>query len=252
MSNRTGTKGKCATIISVGNEILSGDVVDTNAAWLAKRLSTQGVTIERIMVVGDDEEEISEAIKNCNSDFVFVMGGLGPTHDDVTREGVANGVGRKIERNKEVERMLNQKYGISGSLLKMADMPAGSEVIVNPVGVAPGFIVGNAIVLPGMPDEMRGIFEVIASLFIDAGGIKGEEWIITDMAEHELWEIMGEAVKKFADVEIGSYPYIERIGARKEYRLRIKLQSANITALNQAKVWLKRAIEIESYSLPKI
>jgi len=68
--------GKGATIISVGNEILSGDVVDTNASWLAKRLSAQGVAVKKIIVVGDDEEEISEAINGCHSDIVFVMGGV--------------------------------------------------------------------------------------------------------------------------------------------------------------------------------
>ncbi len=235
-------KGKGATIISVGNEILSGDVIDTNSSWLARRLSTQGVDVEMIIVVGDDVEAISEVIKSCNSDFVFVMGGLGPTHDDVTREGVAKGVGKDLERNEAAERALREKYGISGTLLKMADMPEGSEVIANPVGVAPGFRVGNIIVMPGVPEEMRGMFEGIASFFRDDTGMRKEEWIMTDKSEHEIVEVLNEAVKEFVGVKIGSYPYVDREGEGKSYKLRIKLLSANPEVLKRAKRWLEERI----------
>ena len=235
-------KGKGATIISVGNEILSGDVIDTNSTWLAKRLSTQGVDVEKIMVVGDVVEAISEVIKSCNSDFVFVMGGLGPTHDDVTREGVAKGVGKDLERNMEAERALKEKYGISGTLLKMADTPEGSEIIANPVGVAPGFRVGNIIVMPGVPEEMRGMFEGIASFFRDDTGMRKEEWIMTDKSEHEILEVLNEAVKEFVDVKIGSYPYVDREGEGKSYKLRIKLLSADPEVLKRAKRWLEEKI----------
>ncbi len=235
-------KGKNATIISVGNEILSGDVVDTNSTWLAKRLSTQGVAVEKIMVVGDDVEAISEVIKSCHSDFVFVMGGLGPTHDDVTREGVAKGVSKELERNSEAERALIERYGISGSLLKMADMPEGSEIIANPVGVAPGFWVNNIIVLPGVPEEMRGMFDGIASFFRDDRGIRKEGWIMTDKSEHEILDVLNEAVKEFADVKIGSYPYVDREGEGRSYKLRLKLLSADPDALNRAKRWLEERI----------
>jgi molybdenum cofactor synthesis domain-containing protein len=235
-------KGKGATIICVGNEILSGDVIDTNSSWLAKRLSTQGVDVEKIMVIGDGVEAISEVIKSCNSDFVFVMGGLGPTHDDVTREGVAKGIGKDLERNEEAERALKEKYGISGTLLKMADMPEGSGIIANPVGVAPGFRVGNIVVMPGVPEEMRGMFEGIASFFRDDTGMRKEEWIMTDKSEHEILEVLNEAVKEFVDVKIGSYPYVDREGEGKSYKLRIKLLSADPEALKRAKRWLEEKI----------
>ncbi len=110
MGNKASAKAKSATILCVGDEILSGDVVDTNSAWLAKRLSAQGVGVEKIMVIGDDVDAISAALKTCNSDFVFVMGGLGPTHDDITREGVAKGVGKALERNEEAASVLKAKY----------------------------------------------------------------------------------------------------------------------------------------------
>jgi molybdenum cofactor synthesis domain-containing protein len=235
-------KSKSATIISVGDEILSGDVVDTNSTWLAKRLSMQGVDVEKIMAVGDDVDAIGEVIRSCHSDFIFVMGGLGPTHDDVTREGVAKGVGKELERNEVAERALRAKYGIKDSLLKMADMPVGSEVIANPIGVAPGFRTDNIIVLPGVPEEMMSMFDEIASLFRDDKGIRKEGWIMTDKSEHEILEVLNEAVKEFVDVKIGSYPYVDRKG--EGYKLRLKLLSADPEALKHAKRWLEERIRI--------
>lgn len=240
MSNGTG--GKCAAIISVGNELLSGDIVDANSTWLAKRLSRQGVAVEKMLVVGDDEEEISDAIKSCHSDFIFVMGGLGPTHDDVTREGVAKGVGKALCRNEEAERALKESYGLSGALLKMADMPAGSVVIANPVGAAPGFMIDNVIVLPGVPEEMREIFMSIAASF--RAEIKEAEWITTNKGEHEILDVLNEAVKRFPAVTIGSYPYVDKTagGGKRRYNVRIKLLSGDAEALKRAKRWLEERI----------
>jgi molybdenum cofactor synthesis domain-containing protein len=236
MKNRLPTRSKNATIICVGDELLRGDIVDTNSSWLAKRLFTQGVAVKKIMVVGDEVVEISEAIKSCNSDFVFVIGGLGPTHDDVTREGVAKGVEKSLRRNEEAERILTDNYGLRGKLLKMADMPIGSEVIRNPVGTAPGFKVDNVIVMPGVPEELRGMFDPIASSFRDDNAIMTEEWIETDKPEHEILDALNEAVRRFADVKIGSYPYMD--GEARTYKGRIKLVSPDIETIKRAKKWL--------------
>jgi molybdenum cofactor synthesis domain-containing protein len=175
MNNRAIKKGKDATIINIGDELLRGDIADTNSSWLAKRLFTQGVAVKKIMVVGDDEGEISEAVKNSKSDFVFVIGGLGPTHDDVTREGVAKGVG-----------------------------------------------------------------EGIASSFRDDNAIMAEEWILTDKPEHEILDVLNEAVRTFTDVTIGSYPYMA--GNERTYKVRIKLVSRDTEAIKRAKKWLEESL----------
>jgi len=240
MNNRAIRKGKDATIINIGDELLRGDIADANSSWLAKRLFTQGVAVKKIMVVGDDEGEISEAIKSSKSDFVFVIGGLGPTHDDVTREGVAKAVGKSLTRVEEAERILTDKYGLSGILLKMADMPTGSEVIGNPVGTAPGFKVDNVIVMPGVPEELRGMFEGIASSFRDDNAIMAEEWILTDKPEHEILDVLNEAVRTFTDVKIGSYPYLA--GDEQTYKGRIKLVSRDTEAIRRAKKWLEESL----------
>jgi molybdenum cofactor synthesis domain-containing protein len=243
MNNRLRTRGKNATIICVGDELLRGDIVDTNSAWLAKRLATLGVAVKKILVVGDDEEEISEAIQSCNASFVFVIGGLGPTHDDVTREGVAKGVGKALMRNAEAERMLKKDYRINGLLLKMADMPAGSEVINNPVGAAPGFTVDNVTVMPGVPEEMRGMFEGIASALRDDTAIMEEGWVLTNKPEHEILDVLNEAVRTFPDVTIGSYPYSTDEGPERTYNVRIKLIAPNHETIKHVKRWLEERIQ---------
>lgn len=242
MGNRTSAKGKTATILSVGNELLSGDVVDTNSAWLAKKLSAQGVLVEKMMVVGDDVEAISAALKSSNSEFVFVMGGLGPTHDDITRYGVAKGVGKALERNETAASVLTAMYGLNDSLLRMADFPIGSEVISNQVGAAPGFRVDNVIVLPGVPEEMKAMFEAIASSFRVENAIRAEEWVLTDKPEDEILDALNEAVKIFTDVNIGSYPYLYGKGDEKGYKSRIKLLATDLDALKRAKEWLEERI----------
>ncbi len=124
----------------------------------------------------------------------------------------------------------------------MADMPAGSEVIANPVGAAPGFWVDNVIVMPGVPEEMKAMFEGIASSFRDENAIRKEGWIMTDKPEDEILDVLNEAVKRFADVSIGSYPYLDKKGGVKGYKSRIKLLSTDRDALKRAKKWLEARI----------
>ena len=102
----------------------------------------------------------------------------------------------------------------------------------------------NIIVLPGVPEEMMSMFDEIASLFRDDEGIRKEGWIMTDKSEHEILEVLNEAVKEFVDVKIGSYPYVDRKGEGKSYKLRLKLLSADPDALKQAKRWLEERIKI--------
>ncbi|MHC1585430.1 MAG: competence/damage-inducible protein A [Candidatus Syntropharchaeia archaeon] len=226
-----------ASIVSVGDEILEGEIANTNGAWLAKQLSERGVSMVMMIVVGDDLEEIKKALKMCDSDWIFVTGGLGPTHDDVTREGVAAALGKELKRNKEAEKMLIEKFNIHGELLHLADLPEGSEVIENPVGVAPGFIVENIVVLPGAPEEMREMFLLISHRF--RGKIPKIEWIITRRAEHTMIHIIKEFLERFPDVKIGSYPVHEIRNGKRMYEVKIRLSSTNYDMLREAKNWLE-------------
>ena len=165
-------------IISIGNELLIGKTINTNAQWLAKRITTLGLKVRRITTVGDDVDEISTALREAISRkplFIITTGGLGPTFDDKTLEGVAEALGRELKENKEALKMVEEKYRMyvtEGRIkefemtphrVKMAKLPEGSKPLRNPVGTAPGVLVeydGTTLVmLPGVPPEMKAIFD---------------------------------------------------------------------------------------------
>jgi len=165
-------------IVVVGNEILNGSVRDTNSWWLATQLQSLGVKLRRVTVVGDDVREIASAVREAvrrGAEWVITSGGLGPTHDDVTLEGVARAVGKELTVNRAAVEMLKERYErlyregaikdpqLTPSRIKMAMMPRGAEALRNNAGSAPGCLVkarGVRIVsLPGVPRELMDIFE---------------------------------------------------------------------------------------------
>lgn len=172
-------------IICVGNELLIGKTLNTNAQWLAKRVTTLGLKVHRIVTVDDDINEITSSIKESierENDLIVTIGGLGPTFDDKTLKGVAKAIGRKLEIHKEALSMVKEKYSeylkegrietaeLTSYRLKMARLPEGAEALINPVGTAPGVLIKykNAILiaLPGIPSEMKAIFEYsVAPIF---------------------------------------------------------------------------------------
>jgi nicotinamide-nucleotide amidase len=165
-------------IICVGNELLIGKVLNTNAQWIGKRATSLGIVVKRITVTADVVEEISLVICEVlarKPRFVVLTGGLGPTFDDLTLQGVARALGKKIVVNEEALKMVNEKYSLyakshgvsdfelTAPRLKMAMLPSGSVPVENSVGTAPGVQVevdGVILVaLPGVPSEMVAIFE---------------------------------------------------------------------------------------------
>lgn len=179
-------------IICIGNELLIGKVLNTNAHWLAKRITCLGLSVRRMTVVGDDLNEISSAVREAiqrRPAFIITTGGLGPTFDDKTLEGISIAINRELEENKEALEMVRRKYEqyvAEGQLekleltqyrVKMARLPKGAKPLPNPVGTAPGVLVEHEgvtlIILPGVPSEMMAIFEesVVPILRKAAGGM---------------------------------------------------------------------------------
>ena len=179
-------------IICVGNELLIGKTLNTNALWMAKRSTSLGVMVKRITVVGDDVEEIgvvvTEALKR-KPQFVVTTGGLGPTFDDKTLEGIAKALKRKAEVNDKALKMVREKYEalakegrieraeLTPPRVKMARLPKGAKPLNNPVGTAPAVRVeiGRTVLvaLPGVPSEMEAIFEesVVPLLRKESGNV---------------------------------------------------------------------------------
>lgn len=165
-------------IISVGNELLIGKTLNTNAQWLSKRITSIGLSVSRIIVVGDLVEEISAVLQETidrSPHFIIVTGGLGPTFDDKTLEGIAKALNTPLEVDETAFRMVEKKYiayaeelgreefKLTSARIKMATIPQGAKPIPNPVGTAPAILIksGNVVIyaLPGVPLEMKGIFE---------------------------------------------------------------------------------------------
>ena len=193
-------------IISVGNELLSGDVVNTNASYMAKKLTNKGHKVKRIIVVPDVVDEIAEEVRNASkkADFVLVTGGLGATHDDVTTEGVAKAFNKKLVVNKHVADKIRGLSSNEAVILKVASLPENCEVIDNDVGVAPGFVVENVAVMPGVPAEMENIFEKLIERFGEEQHF--EDTLKVEGHEGRILNKLNEVVNEFKNVQIGSYP----------------------------------------------
>jgi molybdenum cofactor synthesis domain-containing protein len=177
-------------IICVGNELLIGKTLNTNAHWLAKRATSLGIMVKRITVVSDDVKEIASSVKEAmqrKSHFIITVGGLGPTFDDKTLGGIAEALNRKLQVNEKALKMVREKYEVyvkAGRMekveltpprMKMATLPEGAEPLPNPAGTAPGVMVKIEetilIALPGVPSEMEAIFdEAVAPLLKKEAG----------------------------------------------------------------------------------
>lgn len=156
-------------LIAVGTELLLGDVVNRNAAWLGERLADVGIDVTRSVAVGDDLDEIADAVTDGlrRADGVVLTGGIGPTNDDLTREALAAVAGVKLSRDERIERDLRARFAALGRAagegsLRQANVPQGSSILRNPLGSAPGLRVplpdGVAYALPGVPREMQVMF----------------------------------------------------------------------------------------------
>lgn len=171
-------EAKRVEIIAVGNELLIGDVLDTNTNWLCRRLTMMGAFVRRAVLVRDDEDAIASEVQGAlerKADLLFTSGGLGPTGDDRTVAAVAKALGRPLELNESALQMVAQRYrelheqgyvdtpNVTPPRRKMAMLPIGATPLFNPVGTAPGVWLeeGETVIvcLPGVPAELKGIFE---------------------------------------------------------------------------------------------
>lgn len=221
--------------VSVGDELLAGDTVNTNAAWLGTRLTERGATVERITVVPDRTSDIARVVNEYTVEYdaVIVTGGVGPTHDDRTMEGVAAAVGRQLETDETVLEWLLEAGDYTRTDLTngTADIPAGARPIHNSVGVAPGCVVENIYVFPGVPEEMKAMFESVEDEF--EGEIRHVQRVTIDEPESALIDRLRELRERF-DVKTGSYP---------GETVSIKIESTDEDDVDAAVEWLRENSE---------
>ena len=196
-----------AAIVTVGDELLTGDTENTNATWLCARLDDRGVDVERVTTVPDRVADIARVVNEYHAEYdaLLVTGGLGPTHDDVTMAGVAAAFGREVEENEAAVEWLATEGGYAADDLATgtAELPAGARALHNTEGVAPGAVVESCYVLPGVPAEMQAMFAGVAEEF--AGEQTYSESVETGEPESALLDRLSEVQDRF-DVSVGSYP----------------------------------------------
>ncbi len=196
-----------ATIIIIGNEVLTGKVEDRNGPWLLSRLRELGVRVRRLCIVPDVPEVIAETIREAAaaSDHVFTTGGVGPTHDDVTVAAVARAFSREVVEDPALRALILSHIGSRpGAALRMARVPQGATLVSSPDLRFPVLRMENVWVFPGVPELLRLKFDAIAS---HLGGVPIEAaalWIDAD--ESEIAFVLDEVVSQYPEVDIGSYP----------------------------------------------
>jgi molybdenum cofactor synthesis domain-containing protein len=221
-----------AGIILIGNEILSGKIVDANASYLCRELRTLGVDVRRIVVVPDEVGVIAGAVAAFSGEFdhVFTSGGVGPTHDDVTIAGVARAMGVRVVRHPDLVALLETYYRgkVTDAHLRMSEVPEGAQLLGGDALRFPAVVVRNVHVLPGVPEIFRQKFEAIRERF------RGEPILLRNvyvrMGEGTLADYLNRLLADFPQVLLGSYPEF----SNPEYRVKVTLESRDGAYLERA------------------
>jgi molybdenum cofactor synthesis domain-containing protein len=203
-----------ASLIIIGNEILSGRTQDKNISYIAVKLNDAGIQLREVRVVPDIEKEIVDAVNAVRAryDYVFTTGGIGPTHDDITSASIAAAFGVKLHRHPDAEAALRAHYSadqINEARLKMADVPIGSELIPNAVSTAPGFRIGNVFVMAGVPRIMHAMLDAIMP-HLKRGATVLSVSITTNLPEGTIAASLADIQSRYPGIDIGSYPMYER------------------------------------------
>lgn len=207
----TDTRIVTAAVLVIGDEILSGRTKDANMGFLAERLTELGIRLREARVVPDVPEEIVAAVNALRAryDYVFTTGGIGPTHDDITAECIAQAFGVPLLRHPEAVRRLEAHYEpgqLNEARLRMTNVPEGGTLIDNPVSAAPGFRIGNVHVMAGVPRIMQAMFDGIAPTL--AGGDRVLSRTVTcNLGEGVIAAGLGAIAAEYPDLSVGSYPY---------------------------------------------
>ncbi|QCC53161.1 competence/damage-inducible protein A (plasmid) [Natronorubrum bangense] len=221
-------------IVTVGDELLAGRTTNTNATWLSEQLTERGVSVERVTTVPDRISDIARVVNEYRAEYdaVIVTGGLGPTHDDVTMEGVAAALGCSLETHDGALAWLEEDgYSRADLTAGTADLPVGARPLHNETGVAPGAVIESVYVLPGVPAEMRTMFDSVADEF--SGTQTYREVVVADEPESALLDRIT-AVRERFEVSVGSYPGDS---------VRLSLEGTDEETVLTAAAWLRDHVE---------
>ena len=214
---------KTAGIIIIGNEILSGKVQDVNAAYLLRELRVLGVNVKKVSVIPDEIDVIATEVLTFSRQFdiVFTSGGVGPTHDDVTMEGIAKAFGRRVIRHPELEHLLRSRYGgeLNEARLKLTEVPEGADLVREDGLWLPAVTVENVFIFPGIPDLLRQKFESIKERFREQPYFLRRVYV--KGGEGNIAAYLHDLLREFPDLLLGSYPDIHNAS----YKVMLTLES---------------------------
>lgn len=221
-----------AALLVIGNEILSGKVRDTNSAFLAVELRKLGVDLERILTIPDDVALIARETKEMSNrfDFVFTSGGIGPTHDDMTMDGIALAFGRELESNQSmIDRMARySEKPLNEAMKKMAIIPSGAEVLDVGGLWFPVVVVENVHIFPGIPELFEKKFHSIANRFSGVPFVLRKLYVRP--SESDIADVLNALLQEFPELMLGSYPRINE----EHYRVMLTLESRDARYVDTA------------------
>ena len=226
--------------MTIGNEVVSGDIENTNASWLARRLERLGIVVRLVAAVPDEVESIATLVRReaDEADLVVVTGGLGGTPDDVTREAIAAAFEVAQEEHEEVAGRLRARFTRAPEYAaRWALLPEGARPLEIERGGAPGFVLENVYVLPGLPGEMKPMFESIEEELRRERPIAS--WRQTfETRESEITPLLEVVAERYPEVRVGSYPTFTPDGPLVE----VVVKSADEETLAAASAWLAAEI----------
>ena len=237
-------------LLTVGDELLTGDIENTNATWLARQLTERGASVARALTVPDDAAVIESTVREWREAFdaVLVTGGLGGTHDDVTIDAVAAAFDRSLVLDPEAEAHVERRVAsyrerhpetadrhpdLRIEPVDWASLPEGARPLIIADGLCPGCVLGNVYVFPGVPEEMKAMFDLIAD---DFGGDVVSETVHTSAPEGALTDTLAEFRDSF-DVAVGSYP-------SRETHNRLKVVGTDRDEVDAGIAWLRERVDV--------
>ncbi|NTE86211.1 competence/damage-inducible protein A [Agrobacterium rubi] len=225
-----------AAMLAIGDELLSGRTKDKNIGHLADVLTMSGIDLKEVRIVADEEADIIEALNALRQryDYVFTSGGIGPTHDDITADAVSAAFGLPCEHNAEAMRLLGEMYQkremeFTDARKRMARMPRGAQHIVNPVSVAPGFIVENVYVMAGVPQVFQAMLDNVIPTLRTGSKVLSQA-VHSPYGEGDIGTPLSAVQKAHPQTSIGSYPKYD--GQR--FSTEIVVRARDAEALNAA------------------
>ncbi len=226
---------KTAGIVLIGNEILSGKITDANASYLCKELRALGVEVRKISVIPDEVDLIAAEVREFSRthDVVFTSGGVGPTHDDVTMEGVARAIGTRVIRHPQLVSLLEgyfkgQKAQLTEARLRLAEVPEGAELVSDGALMFPAVTVKNIYILPGVPEIFRQKFDMLRERFRESPFHLTS--VFVSIAESVLADHLNAVVARHPELMLGSYPEF----SNPEYKVKVTLESKDRGLMERA------------------